>query len=158
MTASRSRTSLWLMTRGWNVNGSDGMVVGSFLPIATSAVLAPRSGMGVVGRKGKEAVVLSEDLFDGLHCLLRSTIALRIAGAAGDMAEVPPICKYGTLLRWTGCHCLKQPSLERHDGRKSSLISRSPLLMSSWAGMWRQYTLSNSPPAPGNACFRTHNC
>ena len=30
--------------------------------------------------------------------------------------------------------------------------------MSSWAGMWRQYTLSNSPHAPGNACFRTHKC
>ena len=59
--------------------------------------------------------------------------------------------RYGTLPSRTGYRCLKQLSLERHDGRKSSLISRSPLLMSSWAGMWRQYTLS---AAPGNAyCF-----
>ena len=30
--------------------------------------------------------------------------------------------------------------------------------MSNWAGMWRQYTLSKCPPAPGNACFGTHKC
>ena len=34
----------------------------------------------MVGQKGNEDVVLSEDLFDGLHCSLRSTIALRIVG------------------------------------------------------------------------------
>ena len=78
---------------------------------------------------------MPEDLFDGLHRSLRSTIALRIVGAAGDMAEVPPICKSTELCREELGTVVKQLSLERHDGRKSSLISRSPLLMSSWAGM-----------------------
>ena len=34
-------------------------------------------------------MVLSEDLFDGLHRLLSSTVAFGIVGVAGDMIEVP---------------------------------------------------------------------
>ena len=57
------------------------------------------NGGWAVGQKGKEDVVLPEDLVDGLHHSLRSTIALWVVGATGDMAEIPPICK-STELCW----------------------------------------------------------
>ena len=144
------------MTRGWSVDGSDGVVVRSFLPVASSAGLAPRLSSRTKGqgrcRPVWGSLWQSSPLAPQHHCFADSGGCWWHGWSSTDLQ------KYGTLPKRTGYRCLKQLSLECHDGRKSSLISRSPLLMSSWAGMWHQYTSSNSPPAPGKACFRTHKC